>query len=174
MGLDSVEIVTGWEEAFGISIADAEAEKLRTPWEAIELIASKLGAGDVPRSGCLTLRAFHRLRRSMMGAAGVQRAAVRPESRLKDLMGDDRRIRWEMVRSDSGISLLPKLGWFSPRTVGDLCVWVVANVAKDLKRPEEPWTRKEVREVVRAVVVEQTGVKDFGDDADFIRDIGID
>ena len=174
MGLDSVEMVMGWEEAFGISIADAEAEKLRTPREAIDLIASKLGARDMPRSGCLTLRAFHRLRRSMVSAAGVQRAVVRPESRLKDLMGEDRRQRWEAVRSDCGISSLPKLGWFSPRTVGDLSVWVVANAAKDLKRPEEVWTRGEVREVVRAVVVEQTGVKDFADDADFVRDIGID
>ena len=99
---------------------------------------------------------------------------VRPESRLKDLMGDDRRKRWESVKTDCGISSLPKLGWFSPRTVGDLSVWAVANEAKALKRPGETWTRSEVREVVRAVVMEQTGVNDFGDEADFIRDIGID
>jgi hypothetical protein len=174
MGLDAVEIVMGWEESFGISIANAEAEALRTPRQSIDLIATKLAAQDEPRRACLTLRAFHRLRNSITSAASVSRDRVRPEVRLRDLVSTERRRTWEAVRSTCGISSLPGLGWFSPRTVGDLTRWIVAHAAKDLKRPGEPWTRSEIRSVVRAVVTDVTGVEDFEDDHDFIHDIGID
>jgi len=66
------------------------------------------------------------------------------------------------------------LGWFSPRTVGDLARWAVFHAAKDVKRPGEPWTRVEIWGVVRAVVTNVTGVEDFGDDHDFVHDIGVD
>jgi hypothetical protein len=174
MGLDPVEIVMGWEESFGISIADAEAMVLRTPRQSIDLIATKLAAHDDSLRACLTLRAFHRLRHSITTAASVSRDRVRPDARLRDLVSTERRRTWEAVRSTCGISSLPGLGWFSPRTVGGLTRWAVAHAAKDLKRPGEPWTRSEVRSVVRAVVTDVTGVEDFEDDHDFIHDIGID
>jgi hypothetical protein len=174
MGLDSVEIVMGWEESFGISLDDAEAMTLRTPRESIELIATKLAANDDSRGACLTLRAFHRLRHSNSSAASISRERVRPSARLRDLVSTERRRTWGAVRSSCGIAALPGLGLFAPRTVGDLTRWAVTHAAKDLKRPGEPWTRAEVRSVVRAVVTDVTGVKDFDDNHDFIRDIGID
>jgi hypothetical protein len=174
MGLDSVEIVMGWEESFGISIANVEAETLRTPRQSIDLIATKLAVQNGPGRACLTLRAFHRLRHSIASAASVSRDRVRPEARLVDLVSTERRRTWEDVRFICGISSLPAPGWFSPRTVGDLTRWAVAHAAKDLKQPGEPWTRSEIRSVVRAVVTDTTGVEHFGDDDDFIRDIGID
>ena len=80
MGLDVVEILMGWEEAFGISITDAEAEALLcTPRRTIDLIASKLAAQDAPGGACLTLRAFHRLRHSIVRTTGVTRDRVRPD-----------------------------------------------------------------------------------------------
>jgi len=82
MGLDSVEIVIGWEESFGISIANVEAEALRTPRQSIDLIATKVGAQHGPARACLTLRAFHLLRNSISGAARVSRDKVRPDVRL--------------------------------------------------------------------------------------------
>ena len=173
MGLDAVEIVMGWEESFGISIANEEAESLRTPRQSIDLIASKLAAQDEPRQTCLTLRAFHRLRNSISTAASISRNRVRPNARLRVLVSTERRRTWDAVRSVCGISSLPGLGWFSPRTVGDLTRWTVTHAAKDLKHPGEPWTRSEIRSVVRAVVTDVTGVEDFEDDDDFIRDIGI-
>jgi hypothetical protein len=56
--------------------------------------------------------------------------------------------------------------------MGDLTRWTIAHVAKELKRPGEPWTRSEIRSVVRAVVTDVTGVEDFEDDHDFVHDIG--
>jgi len=173
MGLDLVEIVMGWEESLGISIADTEAMTLRTPRQSIDLIATKLGAQDGSHGACLTLRAFHRLRHSIAKAAGVPRASVRPEARLRELVSTRRRRTWEAVRSASGISSLPGLGWLTPRTVGDLTRWAVTHAAKELKRPGEPWTRSEIRTVVRAVVTDVTGIEDFEDNDDFIQEIGV-
>lgn len=175
MSLDTVEIIIGWEKSLGVSIADAEAETLRTPRQSIDLIAAKLAAQDGPRRACLTLRAFHRLRHSIMSVAGVSRDRVRPDVRLRDLLDTKQRRRnWEAVRSACGIASLPVPGhWFPPRTVGDLTRWVATYAAKDLKHPGEPWTRPEIRSVVRAVVTDVTGVNDFEDDHDFVHDIGI-
>jgi len=174
MGLDSVEIVMGWEESFGISISDDEAVTLRTPSLAINLIANKLGVGEESQRPCLTLRAFHRLRHSIMSAASVTRESVRPEARLKALISTDRRT-WDEVRAKCGMASLPNPGWlFLPRTVDDLTGWAVVHATKELKGPGESWTRSEIRNVVHAVVADVTGAKEFDDDDDFIHDIGID
>jgi len=88
MGLDSVEIVLGWERALGVSISDAEARELRTPRQAVDLICRKLGVARGTQGDCLS--------------------------------------------------------------------------------------RREIREVVRAVVVDVLGPRTFGDDDDFIRHMGVD
>jgi len=76
MGFDFVEIVLTWEEAFGVSITDAEATVLRTPRMATNLLATKLGAIGDRRGTCLTLRAFHRLRRAFVIGAGFSRREI--------------------------------------------------------------------------------------------------
>jgi acyl carrier protein len=43
MGLDSVELVMAFEEVFGISIPDADAQKMLTPQAVIDFIASRRG-----------------------------------------------------------------------------------------------------------------------------------
>lgn len=174
MGLDSVEIVMMWEEAFGIEIADQEATVLRTPRQAIDLITTKLATHNAPHNGCLTLRAFHRLRQSIRTATNVSRKRIYPQAEIKHLLGEEHRRKWERVRSDCGMSSLPGLGWFSSRSVGEATRWMVTHAAKDLKSPGEPWTRAEIRHVVRAVVTEVTCVEDYEDDDDFVYDIGID
>ncbi len=174
MGLDSVEIVMAWEEAFGIAIEDAECAKMFTPRIAIDFIAAKLNAVSDTGRPCLTLRAFHRLRHAISTAAGVPRAMMRPKARLKDLIPTERQTTWEAVRSTYGFPDLPGMGWFSSPTIGGLALWIVANALKDLKRADEPWTRTEIRTVVRAVITHQSGVEDFSDDAEFARDLCID
>jgi len=52
--------------------------------------------------------------------------------------------------------------------------WVIATDAKGLKAPGEPWTRSQIRTVIRAATEEVSGAKDFSDDEGFVRDIGID
>jgi acyl carrier protein len=83
MGLDAVEIVMEVEEAFGISLEDAEAEKIHTPRELIDAVLGKVAHAD--GSACLTQRAFHLVRRSLMNRLGLKRAQITPAVRLADL-----------------------------------------------------------------------------------------
>jgi hypothetical protein len=83
------------------------------------------------------------------------------------------------VQAASGLPALPRLGWgfgilLESATVADVARWVVCSSPKELKAANEPWTRSEIRTVVRTVVTEVCGAKDFSDDADFVYDIGID
>ncbi len=41
--LDTVELIMGLEDKFGLEISDEEAEKIRTVKDAVEYIESKLG-----------------------------------------------------------------------------------------------------------------------------------
>ncbi|KGQ20927.1 acyl carrier protein [Thermus filiformis] len=41
--LDTVELIMGLEDEFGLEISDEEAEKIRTVKDAVEYIKSKLG-----------------------------------------------------------------------------------------------------------------------------------
>jgi len=176
MGLDSVEIVMNLEESFGISIADQDAAELRTPRMIVDFFTNKLGGIDGPTRSCFTLRAFHRLRTSIISAAGVKRDQVRLDVCLKDLTGPDWRRTMEKVRSISGIDL-PKpssFKWFERHTVADFTRWIVVHAAKELRRSGEAWTRSDIRSVVRAVITNQLDLEDFGDDDDFVYDLGID
>lgn len=95
MGLDSVEMIMAWEDAFGIEIPDSVAERLRTPSDAIDYIHSRVGTAGATMSGLEV-------------------------------------------------------------------------------PPSRQWSRPEVREVVRAIIVEEIGIQpDFSDDAEFIRDLGV-
>ena len=89
MGLDTLEMIMGWEEAFSVSIPDDDAFTLRTPRMAMDLISEKLGTVDRPQQACLTLRTFNRLRASAASVAFVKRQSFHPAARLKDLATRD-------------------------------------------------------------------------------------
>src|SRR5688572_12178946 len=74
MGLDGVELVMAFEEGFGISIADAEAEACMTPAAVISLILGKLRASD--ERVCVSQRAFYFLRKALTRTLGVSRGKV--------------------------------------------------------------------------------------------------
>jgi hypothetical protein len=172
-----MEIVMGWEEAFGASVSDEEAMAVRTPRMAIDLIAKKLDAGETVQNACLTFRAFHRLQRAIATTAGINRNCIRPKSQICDLVRKDRRRTWATVRKISRLSLPEPLFWIGnwsmPKTMADLTVSVFARNAKELKDPEAPWSRSQIRDVVRAVVTDVSGTRDFSDDDDFFKDIGL-
>ncbi len=171
MGLDTVEILMAWEESFGISISDDEAAVIRTPRMAIDLIAAKLPFCNAAQRPCLTMRAFHRLRSSIIEIAGARRDQIRPDASCRQI-GDPS--TWRRIRAHSEISSLPGLGWFSSRTIGKLARWTAAHAARELKSPGEAWTRSEIRSVVRAITAEAVGYDSFSDDDHFVEVMGLD
>ena len=72
------------EEAFDISIADDEAEKVRTPKALIELVQSKVATVEL--SICLTHRAFNWLRRYLIEHWALPRPRITPKTQLTALI----------------------------------------------------------------------------------------
>jgi hypothetical protein len=179
MGLDAVEIIVGWENAFGINLSDAEVFELRTPRQAIDLIAAKVGASDQVIGVCLGLRAYHRIRQAFVSVAPVPRAHVRLESKLCGLLPRKQlQDTWQTIFTDAGFYESPPFGWgagiiFWPITIQDIVVWSVARHPRSLVGLDERWTNTQVRAVVRAMITEIVGAEKFSDDDHFIEDIGI-
>lgn len=187
MGLESVEIVMGCEEAFGVEITDTEGERILTPGDLIRLMNEKVGpAGEGP---CMTQRAFNHLRAALATAFGVERSWVETGTPVEHLL--PRGPRWAVLRElqwRSGRPEWPALcreGPFGPvavvpdsvRTVADLTRWLVLHGpiperragADDVRR----WTRSEVRTTVRRVVARELGLDDFEDEDELVRDLGM-
>jgi acyl carrier protein len=89
MGLDAVEIVMKVEEVFDLTIDDADAMRLDTPRDLIELICRN--TGQIDSSSCLTQRAFNLLRKALLHRLPLKRAQIAPAVRLADLVSEDRR-----------------------------------------------------------------------------------
>lgn len=172
MGLDTVEIVLAWEQSFGITLENSEVSELRTPLQAMNLIAAKLGASESGTSACLSMRAFHRLRDAISKTSSLPRGSIRPGSRVKDLLKHRRPQGWEAMRVASRISKLPEPAWYAPYTMASLSSWVVCHASRELKPHGEPWTCREIRHIVRETVAEVAGTRHFEDDDDFIYDLG--
>ena len=89
MGLDAVEIVMEVEEAFDITLEDAEAEKMATPRDLIESVTRKVA--QTGPSGCLTQRAFNLVRRALLQSLPLKRRDIAPTTRLGALVPRSRR-----------------------------------------------------------------------------------
>jgi acyl carrier protein len=108
MGMDGVELVMATEEAFGITITDAEAEEIRTPGQLVALVEGKLDTSTEP--SCRSRRAFFILRRALITGLGVKRPEISPQTKLAALfMEADVSRPWETLRLTLGASAWPKL-----------------------------------------------------------------
>lgn len=177
MGLDSVEQVMAFEEAFGIDIPDAVASEMVTPRQTIDHVASRLGA--VPADYCLTQQIFHRLRRGIRHARGAD-LAVRPTTRIREI-AEKREWSglWTRIRRASGAPSwpdpIPWKGWLAegPETLRELTL----HIAMHLPRPDvsrgEVWTRERIELTVRRAVWDIIRVKGFALDDQYVRDMGV-
>jgi len=177
MGLDGVEIVLGWEDAFGISIWDAEAEKMFTTRQAAECIFEKVRSPLPEDRGCLSMRAFFRLRGAFQ-AEGVPRKAIQPETKVAALLPSrQRRDILSAVCERAGLRPLKRLPLglqFTFGRVKDVVLDAVVGQHQALRLQGHGWSLLQVREVVRAVMYAQLALRRFSDDAEFIKDLKID
>jgi hypothetical protein len=177
MGLDGVELVMAWEETFGISISDAEAERMFTTRQAVEMIYERVRAKGPEDHGCLSMRAFHRLRKAFQ-AEGILRGDVRPDARVATLLPSHRRRDiLSAVNQRAGFPPLRRLPFglqFTFGRVSDIVLDLVVGHHDCLRLPSHGWSCVQVREVVRAVMYAQLALRRFSDDAEFIKDLKID
>ena len=177
MGLDAVEIIMGWEQAFDINFTDAEVERITTPKIAIELITSKLTAKENIPDICLQIRIDHQVQQALQIVLSLPPSQIKPASKLRHLLPPSQRSKnWQQICSHLGVPKLPKISTipiFIPTTVKDLVDWLTAHYPSYFLSPNERWTPPQIRTVVRAVIKDIVGTNDFTDDNDLVTEIGI-
>jgi hypothetical protein len=84
MGLEGIEILMEVEDAFDISIEEADAEKSSSPGKLIDVVMSKVAQADA--EGCLTQRAFNQLRAVLLKQLPLKRRDIAPSVRMAGLV----------------------------------------------------------------------------------------
>jgi acyl carrier protein len=108
MGLDSVELVIRFEDAFGISISDDVAAKLTTPREVTDYVMTQVAAGH--DTTCLSQQAFYFLRTGFSKRLQLPRNAFRADVSLPTLISErDRKRVWGGLKAELGETALPNL-----------------------------------------------------------------
>jgi len=108
MGLQGVELIMDFEEAFGIELTDGEAIESVTPRMMGDAIFSKLKATD--ERTCQSQRAFYILRRALVKMFNVDRKSIKPDTRFRDFIEKSREKEiWEQMRLAVAARSWPKL-----------------------------------------------------------------
>jgi hypothetical protein len=108
MGLDSVELVIGFEDAFGVAIPDEVATQLTTPRKVTDFIMSQVIVTEEP--SCLSQQAFYFLRGKLMPSLNIPRRDLVPNTELETIIPlESRRLVWAGLKSQFGQSALPSL-----------------------------------------------------------------
>jgi hypothetical protein len=105
---DPVAMVMAVEEKFGLTIPDAEAEKIATMGQLYDYVFARVARGQA--QVCVTSAAFYRLRRALGEVCGVPREQVRTRARLEDLVPlPDRPRLWRELQARLSNLHLPPL-----------------------------------------------------------------
>jgi hypothetical protein len=178
MGLDSVELVMAFEEAFGIDITDAVASKMIAPRQTIDYVESRLAT--VPADHCLTQQIFYRLRRGLRDQS-VPGLALRPTTKVYEIAEKREWPNlWTRIREVEGASSwpdrIPWKGWLveGPETLRKLTVHVAMHLPPPDFSRGEAWTRERIELTARRVVWDTISVEGFALDDQYVRDMGVD
>jgi acyl carrier protein len=115
------------EDAFSISIDDADAEKLLTPRLLTDYVMSKVTTTTA--TVCLTQRAFNLLRRSLIQHGGWKRSQIKPAVKLANLIPRSRRkTLLQTVTAELKIKSPP----FLVRPTWVVCLFTVLSVSAGL------------------------------------------
>jgi acyl carrier protein len=117
MGLDTVELVMEIEEAFNITIPDADAEKIQTVGDLYRYLMLRLNferqaadVNDPTTFQCLSALAFYRFRRRLISNLKIPRRDIRVDTQLDTLIPPaNRKAEWRQLEQS--------LGWKLPRLI---------------------------------------------------------
>lgn len=108
MGLETVELVIRFEEAFDVTIPDEVAAGMTTPRAVTDYIVTQVTTAE--RSACLSQQAFYFLRRSFSNRLQLPRSAFHPGVRLQTLFPKEMRKNvWGQLQTEMGPHALPDL-----------------------------------------------------------------
>jgi acyl carrier protein len=178
MGLDAVEIIIAIEETFGIDIPDSVFSTATTPAILIAYVQNAVGS-QRDHSSCISQRAFHRVRASLMKITGVGRSEITLKTPINRLFtGSQRSELWKNFKIHAGLPDLPNLGFgfgwlLRPTSVNHLVSRMVLAISSEI-REERSWTNEEVRQIIRSIISNQISIRDFKDTDEFVRDLGLD
>ncbi len=171
MGLDGVELVMRFEEAFEISIPDSVVERLVTPKDVIDFISTQVPTTH--ESSCLTQRAYYFLRRHFIQHFQIKRTWFRPEQSLDLLLPlETRKAVWKELENKIGTALPMRKGFFnrSYYDVGELAKYVAFNKTSLINGK---WTRREIAQRARDLIIDEIGIQEFTENSHFIKDMGL-
>ena len=177
MGMDSVELVLGIEETFGIAITDEQAERMSTPRDVVDFVIGAVPTIEGDR--CTTREVFALLRQGLVHTLGVERDELRLDTKISSLV--DKKswpAVWARLRSEFGgphwPETLPAAGFFraGPRTLRELLL----HVCMAFPAPEAggPWTREQVEFALRRILREVVGIQAYRSGDGFVDDLRID
>lgn len=178
MGLDLLEFTIAVEDAFGISIPDADAERLTTPGLLVDYLETRLHCGDP--GVCLEQRAFHRLRLAGMQVLALPRNAFQPSVPWADLLHTKHHARqWAFIKQATGVSPWPRLKpilrfGVPTQTIGDTATYLATRAPRLLMREAEEWSRQSIEAIVTRLIAEELGVTEFQPSDRFVQDMGCD
>ncbi|HEX8452542.1 MAG TPA: hypothetical protein VF647_10625 [Longimicrobium sp.] len=172
-----MELVMAFEEAFGIGIPNATAERLETPLHMVDYLCTVLPVA--PSGPCATQRTFFRLRRALRIA--VEGAPpLRTRTRIRDIATRGGwPAAWEGARAAVGKPEWPDVPWGrwpngGKETLRSVALRLVPRlVPPDVSRGEV-WTRERIGLRVREVIVDEIGIADFRMRDEFVRDMRLD
>ncbi len=132
MGMDLVEIVVRTEDAFGITIPDADATRITTPRELADFVATKVSLSDEP--SCLSQQAFYFLRERFQSHLLFSRSEFHPNTPLEKIVPkQNRQLIWATLQTEVGANALPDLArpiWlFWTLAVSTIFVFFYATIA---------------------------------------------
>jgi hypothetical protein len=177
MGLDSVEFVFAIEDAFGVAIADQDAEQMATPRHVVEYLLARLPSTEA--SICSEQRAFYRLRRAIVQAYRLPKDSVRPDTPWDAILPKEYAARaWDQLHKVVGVANWPRYQVFWKRsqaatTVGATAHFLASASPAALKVPGEGWSRPEVERIVQHLMWEELGINAFDWDDQFHKDLGV-
>ena len=130
MGLDALELVLRFEEAFGVELqSDDRVADAATPRMVVDLIFSQLRMAREPV--CRSQRAFYIIRTTLVQTFGLPRSLITPDMPLREhLSRSQEKQMWDEVRSALLTRDWPSLVW--PRWMSRLmrvCSLMVFGVA---------------------------------------------
>lgn len=192
MSLDSVELLVSFENYFGITIPDQEAEKINKVGELRDSICRHLGISSSHTS--LRDDVFTILRKALL-QTGINGDSIHLTDYLKDVFGYDPEM-WQQLKKNTGLNIPPfpihqedsfidrlisRIAWkprvdYDTLTFSDFCDVICAANYQTLLNGKHLSSSYEVYIALMAITEDKIGV-DFYEikpDKSFTDDFGVD